>query len=798
MNPRTDETPGGGPGDSGDRQGSGSSSSVTPTSDKPADYRTLYADLSAHGVPVILCTPNPRWTPDNRATDLEHPTGWEDTEPAPDAASGYVHGVHTGAMVTGHALDCIDLDPKNGCDLKATMDRAAACGVSVVGIDVSPSGGLHLFLKSTGIRSTTSKTVGIDFCGGGRIPDAKSGYGRHLVYLPGASRPKYPGKDYSTVQPVDWDALAELHEGDQRDALWTFLAGVGLNPRLEAAPARDVVAEGDVPEFLSDELARLLTDVGPTWDTLKGTSTDRSERFHHLVNACQREGLTQGQTVAVVRPWCEAVGKYVGRVAEEVARSLSKPDELTAWTGPGEEDSRQDHHDVAGVREEDPRQDDDLDEVKPEALRRVVLTSAADIEPLPTTWTWEQRLPTGALGLIAGPEGTGKSTCAYWTVAQLTRGRLPGIHKGTPKAVLIAATEDSWARTIVPRLIAAGADLSKVWRVDVSTVLGTGGYLTLPKDIGGLSAHARETGAALLLLDPIMSRLEAGLDTHKDAETRRALEPIAALADSTGMSVLGLIHFNKGGSADVLNNVMASKAFTAVARSVSTVIRDPNDDTGRTRIFGTPKSNLGRDDLPLLPFQLAEHTFHNRAGDLIVTSRIEWLSERSGTIDDLMRQARDTGQDRTIVAEVAEWLAGYLEAEGDCAPRKDIVDAGKRERFTDDQLKRGFKRLQLAYRNTRTKPRATYWMTVEEAKRWDERENIESQNPSQSTVRASSRGESPTTLTTLTRESGPSQSSRSSRSNPPREGSDCAVCSCALSPSALKCPSCGEPVEAPF
>lgn len=378
--------------------------------------------------------------------------------------------------------------------------------------------------------------------------------------------------------------------------------------------------------------------------------------------------------------------------------------------------------------------------------RRVVLTSAADIKPKPTTWTWTGRLPTGSLALIAGPEGTGKSTCGYWIAARVTRGELPGIHHGTAKDVLIAATEDSWERTIVPRLIAAGADLARVWRIEVVTSLGTGGYLTLPKDVPGLADHVAEKGAALILLDPIMSRLDAGLDTHKDAETRRALEPISALADRTGVAIIGLIHFNKGGSAEVLNNVMASKAFTAVARSVSTVIRDPNDDTGRVRIFGTPKSNLGRDDLPLLPFQLAEYTFDNDDGERIATSRIEWLTEREGNMADLMRQSREHGQERTVVAEVADWLAEYLHTQGGIALRKDIIDAGRRERFSEDQLKRGFKRLGLKYRSQKIFGRGTLWMTAEEAVKWDEAQAQDSQ----STVRAPVRGESLTTLTTPT------------------------------------------------
>lgn len=402
------------------------------------------------------------------------------------------------------------------------------------------------------------------------------------------------------------------------------------------------------------------------------------------------------------------------------------------------------------------------DQGEAEGHRRIVLTKASTIEPLPTTWLWDNRLPTGALALIAGPEGTGKSTVGYTLAAQVTRGKLLGMHHGAPQAVIVAATEDSWARTIVPRLIAAGADLERVFRIEVRTVLGTGGYLTLPKDVPGLEAAVRETGAVLLLLDPLMSRLEAGLDSHKDAETRRALEPIAATAERTGLCVVGLIHFNKSGSTDVLNNVMASKAFTAVARSVSTVIRDPNDDDGRRRIFGTPKNNLGRDDLPLLPFHLTEHTFANRSGDLVVTSRVEWLGEQQGTMADLMRQARDTG-DRSAAAEVAEWLAEWLTTQGDRAPRKDIMDAARKERYSDDQVRRGREKLGLRIKR-RGFPSVSWWMTAAEALLWDSEEE-----PSQGTVVATVRGERLTNTTAMTEGDSDSRGSRGSQAVPPRE-----------------------------
>src|SRR5690349_3618283 len=98
----------------------------------------------------------------------------------------------------------------------------------------------------------------------------------------------------------------------------------------------------------------------------------------------------------------------------------------------------------------------------PRGHRRVQL------QPAPTTmrpvhWLWDQRLPLGALTLLAGREGIGKSTVAYALAAQITRGTLPGRYADQPRAVAVCATEDSWEHTISPRLVAAGADLDRVF-----------------------------------------------------------------------------------------------------------------------------------------------------------------------------------------------------------------------------------------------------------------------------------------------------------------------------------------------
>ena len=350
--------------------------------------------------------------------------------------------------------------------------------------------------------------------------------------------------------------------------------------------------------------------------------------------------------------------------------------------------------------------DETLDAATEYATRRIVLTSAAEIKPRPVFWLWDGRLALGTLALLAGREGLGKSTLGYWIAARITRGELPGVHHGTPRAVLVCATEDSWAHTIVPRLMAAGADLALVFRVEVLNDIDIHVGLSLPRDLLAVEQAARDVAAALLLLDPLMSRL-GDLDTHRDAEVRQALEPLVAIADRTNLAVLGLIHHNKSGSADPLQLVMGSKAFTAVARSVHTVVPDPDDDTETRRLFGTPKNNLGRTDLPTLSFSIASYAIDTDEGTAW-TGRLEWGEELATSIGDTMRRAADTGEDRTATSEAAGWLTDFLAIGGGQVLSADAKKEGGRAGHSVDSIKRARAKLKLNVTSSGF-PRVTYW-----------------------------------------------------------------------------------------
>jgi hypothetical protein len=344
-------------------------------------------------------------------------------------------------------------------------------------------------------------------------------------------------------------------------------------------------------------------------------------------------------------------------------------------------------------------------EEAPAGGRRVRLTSAASIAPQRATWLWHERIAIGTLAILAGREGVGKSTLAYWIVAQVTRGTLPGEHFGHPAAVLVAATEDSWAHTIIPRLIAAGANLEMVYRVDVTTDTADL-EISLPHDIGAVGEAARQTGATLLLLDPLMSRLSSALDTHKDADTRQALEPLTRMLFENGLTGLGLMHFNKSGSDDPMNALMASRAFSAVARSVSAVIRDPDDDTRARRLFGTPKNNLGPDTLPLLSFTLEPHPVPTATGDTW-TTRIAWGPEVDVALGDVMARTNDSG-DRSAVAEAVDWLRDHLTQDGGQVDSATAKRAGYAAGHSERTLARARQKLGVTA-ESHGFPRRTVW-----------------------------------------------------------------------------------------
>lgn len=342
---------------------------------------------------------------------------------------------------------------------------------------------------------------------------------------------------------------------------------------------------------------------------------------------------------------------------------------------------------------------------------KITLTPASSIGIRAVRWLWSgfgDRIPLGELVLLAGREGSGKSTLDCWLTAQVTTGRLPGHLHGQPRSVLVAATEDDWSTTIVPRLMVAGADLDRVFRVDVA-VDDREGSLSLPDDLDALEDAIAESHAAMLVLSPLISRLSRALDSYKDAEVRQGLEALVAIAQRHECTVLGLIHLNKQGGSDPLRAIMASTAFPAVARAVLFVQRDAEDQS--IRVLGQPKNQHGLIDpeiggMPQFTIE-AKGAGRDPSGEIVLATRVRWLTDkRPGTIASVVD---DDPTARALVDDAADWLEMTLADAGGELDYKAIEAAARKNGINPSTLKRARAKVGSTVENTATFPRRTLW-----------------------------------------------------------------------------------------
>jgi hypothetical protein len=305
----------------------------------------------------------------------------------------------------------------------------------------------------------------------------------------------------------------------------------------------------------------------------------------------------------------------------------------------------------------------------------IVTACASEIRLAPVRWIWPGRIARGKHTAIGGDPGGGKSTLAAFIAATISSGgEWPCGEGRSPRgSVLILSAEDGPGDTIVPRLIAAGADLRRchivtATRVDHGKVRG----FDLAADLDLLAARIGDIGDALaVVVDPISSYL-GSVDSHKNAEVRSVLEPLSAMAERTGVAVISITHFSKPGAsgAKALHRFIGSIAFVGAPRIAFCVIEDAEQE-GR-KLFLHTKNNLAPP-----PQGLAFGLRQTIVGEGIVTSRIAWDSEPVRTTAN-EALAADTSSAIRPCAEAEAFLRDLL-ADGPVPARRvkaEALDAG--------------------------------------------------------------------------------------------------------------------------
>jgi putative DNA primase/helicase len=265
---------------------------------------------------------------------------------------------------------------------------------------------------------------------------------------------------------------------------------------------------------------------------------------------------------------------------------------------------------------------------------RFVSTLAGNVQTRRVLWLWRDVVAYGMPTAIVGDPGIGKTFLCDDVTARVTRGfAFPAYAADfteTPAfgKVVYITSEGVPDRLLVPRLVAAGADLG---RVEIITgIYGDKGEFKILDVSAHLPALARklkaDTDVRLVVIDPIASHMNPKLNTNSTLEMRGAMDEIARFAEDVGCAVVVVMHLNKDERKTAINRVSGSVQFLAAVKSAWAVIRKPDDENVNRRYFSPIKNNLAAFNKSLaFEIQGAPVTFYDGSTDEI--GRVVWAAE---------------------------------------------------------------------------------------------------------------------------------------------------------------------------
>jgi hypothetical protein len=223
-------------------------------------------------------------------------------------------------------------------------------------------------------------------------------------------------------------------------------------------------------------------------------------------------------------------------------------------------------------------------------LPSLIAEPLSELAPHAVEWLWPGRLALGKLAMLDGDPSQGKSLvaldlCARLSIAQPMPDGSPG--PGLASSLILNA-EDAGADTVLPRLKAMGADLHRVFHVRRED--DSWDHVCFPDHTSALDQLLAQTGARLVVIDPVMAYLDRSVAGNSDQGVRRALSPLAQLAQRRGCVILLVRHLNKRGGSCALYRGGGSIGLLAACRSGWLIAEDPSVP-GR-HVLAQVKNNL--------------------------------------------------------------------------------------------------------------------------------------------------------------------------------------------------------------
>jgi archaellum biogenesis ATPase FlaH len=396
-----------------------------------------------------------------------------------------------------------------------------------------------------------------------------------------------------------------------------FFKRLGIYSERTEDPG-DVIGSGKVIKNLPERIKKALNKAGG--DSHDG---DRSRQDSAVITAMLSSGLSVEDTYStfMASPRGEdAIERKMGHVEDYVQRTIRKS---LAYIHKASKNGASNNGDGT---------------LKVDFGRKIVLPDkdgiitqrASEIEVETVRWLWPLYIPSGRITILGGDPGNGKSTIGLDLVSRISRGTfLPFSGREYTGNCLVASAEDAAQDTIVPRLIASKANLSRVEVMRQVMIDGEPRYLSFPRDLNAMYDLIVKKGARLVVIDPLNAFLSGDVDSYRDQDIRGVLAPVENMAEETGAAILIIAHYNKKEEGTPLHRIGGSIGFTGAARSVLGVQQLEGKST---RVLYSIKSNLGKQPSALEYDIVSVSKTRSKEGDWlgdnkIKSSGIKWISE---------------------------------------------------------------------------------------------------------------------------------------------------------------------------
>ena len=248
--------------------------------------------------------------------------------------------------------------------------------------------------------------------------------------------------------------------------------------------------------------------------------------------------------------------------------------------------------------------------------KELILRNYDDINSEEVQWLWYPYIPFGKLTILQGDPGCGKTMVALDLAARLSSGTpLPFTNEGgKPINIIYQTAEDGPEDTIKPRLVTAGADCSRIMLIEEKEN-------PLSFSDRRLEHAITDSGARLLILDPLSAFIGNDVNLNHAIDVRKAFRPLYEMADRTKCAVLIISHTNKMKGSSSLYRTNGSIDVAGAVRSILAVGKRKNEKT--ERILVQVKNNLEQVG-PSLVYELTDH--------------VEWKEQSEISADDLFME----------------------------------------------------------------------------------------------------------------------------------------------------------------